>query len=302
MGPLVPGRIVGLKASVGDAVHTGQVLAIIESVEVGQAQAAFLSARARAGAAESNFQRERDLASQHISSARERELAEAQSASETAEVRAALERLRAFGLGAQEIAALEKGASSGGRVPLRAPIDGTVVGRAVTLGQAVERATDAFQIANLVRLWVLLDLYEKDLRSVYVGQRVELRSDAAPGDVFEAKVGYVTPLVDEKTRTASVRIETDSQGGRLRPGQFVTAHLAGDGARAVADSLAVVRKAVQTVEGQNVVFRRVGAGFERRAIDLGVSSGDLVEIKRGLAEGDEVASDGAFLLKSELLR
>jgi cobalt-zinc-cadmium efflux system membrane fusion protein len=302
VGPLVSGRVAKLRVGLGDLVRAGQVLGEIESAEIGQAQGAYLSARARAGAADANLRRERELASQKISSERDRESAEAQAISDAADLKAATERLRALGLGDAELEALGRGAGTGGRVALRAPIAGTVVSRSVTLGQAVERATDAFKIVNLVHLWVLLDLYEKDLARVNVGQKVELRTEAHPGEVFYARVGYVTPLIDEKTRTANVRIELENPKGKLRPGQFVTARLVGDVDHAPIEALAVSRRAVQAVDGKQVVFVRSKAGFERRLVEVGVSGGDLVEIKNGVAEGDEVATDGAFLLKSELLR
>ena len=162
VGPLIAGRVVKLHAALGDLVRSGQLLAEVESAEVGQAQAAWLSATARASAAAANLRRERELAAQHVSSAREEELAQSVAQSEAAEVHAATERLRAFGLGTVDLSKLAHG-GTGGRVPLRAPIDGTVVTRSLTLGQAVERGTDAFQIVDLSHLWVLLDVYEKDL-------------------------------------------------------------------------------------------------------------------------------------------
>jgi cobalt-zinc-cadmium efflux system membrane fusion protein len=303
VGPLIPGRVTKLRAGVGDTVRAGQVLAEIESAEVGQALAQYLSATARANAAEANLRRERELASQKISSEREREVAEAQAVQEAAEMRAAVERLRAFGLEMGDIRELQRAGGAGGRVPLRAPIGGTIVARTITLGQAVERATDAFKIVNLSHLWVLLDLYEKDLSRVHVGQKVELRTEAYPGEVFRAEVTYVNPIIDEKTRTASVRIEFDNPKGKLQPGQFVSAKIIGDPKYAPADVIAIPRKAVVSVEGKPLVFVRApGRGFERRVVELGVSGGDLVEVRRGVAEGEEVATDGAFLLKSELLR
>ncbi len=302
VGPLVAGRVAALRAGLGDDVARGQVLAEIESAEVGAAQAAFLAARARAAAADANLRRERELAAQHISSEREREVAEAQAAQEAAELRAASERLRALGLTPADVADLERGGGRGGRVPLRAPIAGTVVARSVTLGQAVERATDAFKLVDLRRLWVLLDLYEKDLPRVRVGQRVELSTEAHPGEPLHARVAYINPIIDEKTRTAHVRITLDNAGGRLRPGQFVTARLIAEPGQSGVEALAVSRRAVQTVDGKSVVFVRAPQGFVRRAIEPGASGGDLIEIRQGLAEGEEVATDGAFLLKSELLR
>lgn len=303
VGPLVAGRVARLRASVGDRVRAGEVLCEIESAEVGQAQATYLAAGARARAAEANARRERDLAAQRISSAREQEVAEATAVSEGAEVRAAVERLRAFGLAAADVAALDKGTTTAGRVPLRAPISGTVIARAVTLGQAVERATDAFKIVDLQHLWVLLDLHEKDVERVHVGQRVELSTDTLPGQLVRARVAYVNPLIDERTRTAHVRIELDNPDGQLRPGQFVTARLVGDPARAAREVLAVPRRALQTIDGKALVFVKSAAGgFDKRVVELGVSGGDIVEVRSGVADGDEVAADGAFLLKSELLR
>jgi len=109
----------------------------------------------------------------------------------------------------------------------------------------------------------------------------------------------VNPLIEEKTRTATVRIEIEHFDGRLRPGQFVTARLVGARRRGEDEVLAIPRGAVQTVEGKATVFRRSGAGFEPVTVELGASSGELVEARSGLAEGDEVAVGGAFLLKSQ---
>jgi cobalt-zinc-cadmium efflux system membrane fusion protein len=302
VGPLVDGRVIKLRANVGDRVRSGQTLAEVESADVGQAQAAYLTARARLNAAEANLNREKYLTARRISSQREREVAEAQALSERAEIKAATERLRAFGLGDAEIKALEGGANTGGRVPLKAPISGTVVERLVTLGQAVQRADDAFKLVNLDHLWVLLDLYEKDLRRVHVGQKVELRTEARPGEVFQASLAYINPIIDEKTRTAHIRIEFDNPQGKLSPGQFVSAKLLGDPKFAPVEGLAVPRAAVQTVDGKSLVFVKKGEGFEKRLVEVGVSGGEMLEIKRGLEEGEEVATEGAFLLKSELLR
>lgn len=302
VGPLVPGRVARLVAGVGDIVRKGQVLAEIESSEVGEAQAGYLSARARLSAAEANLRREQDLAAQRISSARDRELAEANAISSRAEQQAAVERLHAYGLGESDIRALQAGQGTAGRVPLRASVSGTVVARKVTLGQAVERATDAFTIVDLRHLWVLLDLYEKDLSRVHVGQAVELRTEAYPGEVFKARVAYINPVIDPATRTANVRIEFDNPDGKLRPGQFVTAKLLGDPEHPTVETIAVSRKAVQSVDGKTLVFVKTADGFEKRMIEIGLSGGELIEVKQGLAEGEEVATDGAFLLKSELLR
>lgn len=300
VGPLVAGRVVRLAAGVGDPVRKGQVLAEIESAEVGQARGELIAHRARLEAAEANMARERELAEKHVSSAREYEMARAHWATERAGVHSATERLRAIGLSTSDIAAMVDH-DCGGRVPIRAPIAGAVIERLVTLGQAVEHASDAFTIADLHQLWVQLDVYEKDLSRVHVGQPVEVRAEAFPRNVFRARVAYISPIVDPATRTAKVRVEVANPESKLRIGQLITARLSGDPANAD-EVVAVPRSAVQRVDGKPVVFVRTGARFSSRRIETGATAGDLTEVKQGLRVGEQVASDGAFLLKSELLR
>lgn len=302
VGPLIAGRLVSLKRGVGDKVKAGEVLAELESADVGQAQAAYLTARAASAAAQTNLRRERELAERQVSSARERELAEAQSATEHANLVAATQRLRTLGLRPEDIREIERSANPG-RVPLLTPIAGTVLKREVTLGQAVQPATDAFSVADLSRLWVLLDLFEKDLPYVHVGQRATLRTEVYPGKTFPAHVALVGHVIDEKTRTAPVRIEFDNERELFRPGQFVTATLHGDPSRAINEVMAVPRSAVLTIEGKPLLFVATDdGGFSRRPVELGVSGGGLIEVKTGIAAGERVAVDGSFLLKSELLR
>jgi cobalt-zinc-cadmium efflux system membrane fusion protein len=301
VGPLVPGRISRVSAGVGDKVKRGQVIAEIESSEVGQARAELVSAQARFAAADANLKRETDLAEKKISSSRERELAHAQWVTEQAGVRAAVMRLRAIGLSPADIEEAEKH-DLGGRVQMRAPLSGTVIERKVTLGQAVERATDAFKIADTTHVWVSLDLYEKDLARVHVAQEVEMRTDSRPGEAFRGRVAFIVPVIDEATRTAKVRLEFPNPNGLLHAGQLVTARVLADPKLATDEVLAVPRSAIEQVEGKTVVFVQSGDAFERRSVLLGTSGGDRVEIRKGLVPGERVAVDGAFLLKSELLR
>lgn len=302
VGPLVEGRVVSLPVSVGAVVKRGQVLAEIESADIGNAQAAFLSARAKSAAAELNLKREQELAERHISSGRERETAQAEAATMGAELNAAKLRLLAFGLEEADVAALDK-KMVGGRVPLRSPIDGVVIERQVTLGQAVERAHDAFLIADTRRLWVKLDLYDKDLRFVREGQAVELSTDSLPGERLRANVALIGARIDEQTRTLPVRVEFDNPRNKLKPGMFVTARILGDQKLADgAEVLTVPRKAVQSVDGKSLVFVRSGSGYKKIYIDIGFSDGTDVEVRAGLEGTEEVVTEGAFLLKSELLR
>jgi cobalt-zinc-cadmium efflux system membrane fusion protein len=277
------------------------VIAEIESSDVGQARAELVSAKARFAAADANLKRETDLAEKKISSSREQELARAQWETERAGVRAAIMRLRAIGLSPADIEEAEKH-DLGGRVQMRAPISGTVIERKVTLGQAVERATDAFNIADTSHVWVTLDLYEKDLSRVHVSQEVEMRTDARPGETFRGRVAFIVPVIDQTTRTAKVRLEFPNPNDVLHAGQLVTARILADSKQAANEVLAVPRSAIEQVEGKTVVFVKAGDAFERRNVLVGTSGGEQIEIRKGLNAGEVVAVDGAFLLKSELLR
>lgn len=301
VGPLVSGRMTRLLVGVGGQVRRGQIMAEIESADVGEARGSFMAAKARLLAAEANLRRERELAEKRISSAREREVAEAQWGSDGATARAAHEKLLAIGLTEADIRSID-GKAQGGRVAVRAPIDGTVIERLVTLGEAVERAADAFKIADLTHVWILLDVYEKDLARVRVGQTVQARTEAYPGEIFRGRVAYVAPVIDEATRSAKVRVEIKNDQGKLHIGQLVNANLVGNSDQTTAPALTVPRGAIQRVDGKALVFVKGPRGFERRPIELGMSGGDLVEVRSGLHEGEEVATDGAFLLKSEMLR
>lgn len=301
VGPLVSGRMTRLVVGVGGKVKRGQVMAEIESADVGDARGAYISAKARLAAAQANLRRERELAEKKISSAREREVAEAQWASEGAAMRAAEEKLRAIGLSNADIRDIDEKAV-GGRVAMRAPIDGTVIERLVTLGEAVERAADAFKIAHLGHVWILLDLYEKDLARVRLGQSVEARTDAYPGEVFHGRVAYIAPVIDEATRTAKVRVEMENPVGKLHIGQLVNAKVVGKSELLSAPVLTVPRSSIQRVDGKALVFVKGDKGYERRPVELGASAGDVIEVRSGVRDGEQVASDGAFLLKSEMLR
>lgn len=295
VGPLVSGRIATVMVTTGTPVKKRQVLAELESPEAGQAMAQYITATARSRAAEAQLVREQDLSKQHISSARNREVAEAQAAEAHAAAKAAQQMLQALGIDAE----LARQGNSG-RVSLRSPIDGIVVKRSIALGQAVERGTDAFVVANLSHLWVELEIFEKDLERVQIGQSVELRTDSLPGRVLPAKVAFIEPFVNANTRTANVRLMFINEENLLRPGQFVTAHM-GAQMGPQRQVLAVPRSALETLDGRDVVFVPDHDTFIAKPVSVGSRDERFAEILAGLQEGEAVVVEGAFLLKANTL-
>lgn len=276
----------------GDAVRAGDVLAEIESAELGEAQASVAMVRAHRKAAERNAERERDLAAKKLTTARELELAEAGLAEQRALLAAAEQRVAALGGGA---------GGPFGVYLLRAPIDGTVVDRQVSAGQSVDEHLVAFRVANLDHLWVELSVFEQRLRDVRRGDAVTIRPLGEPDTRIEGQVAHVGERVDLDTRSAAVRVHIDNRARRLRPGQSVAAEIRS--AAPSAPQLAVPHEAITFVDGRPTVF--VALAHDRvapRPVELGTADGSLQAITRGLAEGERVVTAGVFALKSELFR
>ncbi len=180
---------------------------------------------------------------------------------------------------------------------LRTLIDGVVLTRHLTRGEAVDRAKDAFVVADLSTVWVELSVYQKDLARVRVGQEVRVQSVDGSLDAT-GRVGYVTPVIDQATRTAVARVVLPNPERLWMPGMFVT------GRTVDARSAAVVvpKTAIQTVEGEPAVFVATEDGFSARPVLRGREGETTVEILRGLAPGERIATTNTFLLKSELAK
>jgi RND family efflux transporter MFP subunit len=193
-------------------------------------------------------------------------------------------------------------AAGGRRVILRSPIAGHVIRRSVIVGQTIDDTDEVMRVADLTHVWVLLDVFERDLAHVRVGDHAEITTEAYPDRNFDGAVSLVDSTIDMRTRTARVRIEVDNPDLSLRPGEFVTARLrmSSLGSHEVT---AIPREAVVQLDGRPAVFvRRAPLEYEAAVVALGAVDGDDVEIVRGLSVGDVVVTRGAFALKSELLR
>ncbi len=208
------------------------------------------------------------------------------------------------------------GGSPGGgsTIAVNAPIAGRVTERTVTLGETVDPAKTLFTILNLESVWVQLDVYQKDLPSIRVGQAVRVTSDTAPGRIFSGTVSYVGDLVDETTRTLKVRAVIQNVGNALKPQTFVRGTIATgvgapsggapSGAWSRSRTIAVPREAVQTLEGKTVVFIKGDhAGeFMTREVKTGDTVGAQTEIVSGLNTGDQVVTRGAFMVKAQAMK
>jgi cobalt-zinc-cadmium efflux system membrane fusion protein len=292
VGARIAGRVRALHKLEGGTVAAGEVLADIESAELGQAQAAVLSARAHATAATANEKREIELAQAKISSNREAELATAQAVTARAELQAAEQRVRALGGDAE---------GEPGVLRLRSPISGKVVERGVSRGQSVEATHTAYRVADLSRLWVQLAVFERQLYAVQKGDAVDISVENDAQRTVRGSVAYVGDVIDPDTRTAPVRVVVESPEIPLRPGQSVLAQI--HTSPKASGSLAVPREAVTSVDGKPTVFvAKEAYVVEPRQIAIGGQDGQRLEVLSALQEGEQIAKSGVFALKSEIFR
>jgi membrane fusion protein, heavy metal efflux system len=295
VGARLRGLVTRVHKFEGDKVEAGTVLAVIESAELGEAQAAVNTLEAEKRAAELNLARETALAEKKLSTAREQEMAAVEARRYTDLLGAARQKVAAM---------IGNGARSGrlGAHELRAPILGTVVERSVAPGQTVDGELVAFRVANTERLWVELDVFEKNLSLVQVGDSVEISALSAPAKTFGGRVARVGAVIDSETRSAPLRIEIGNPDSSLRAGQAVNARIhASAGGRH--DGVLVPTSAITFVDGKPTVFVVKGPGAVQVAsVELGFSNGTQTEIVSGVAAGNEVVSEGVFALKSELFR
>lgn len=276
----------------GDEVKAGDVLAEIDSAELGEAQAGLLQNKAQTEAANVNAKREKALLDRQLTTAREAEVAETTLRSQNAMLSASEQRVRALG-----------GTTGGpfGVHVLKAPITGTVVSRHVQPGQAVEANITAFKIADLSRLWIELAVTEQNLAQVRHEDRVSVAPVSDPTKAIVGRVAHVGEVIDLATRTADVRVEIDNRDHVLRVGQSVFATI--DASGPAHEALMVPRDAVVFVDGKPTIFR---AESPTRVVPvpvkLGTSNETDIEVLEGIGEADTVVTSGAFYLKSELFR
>lgn len=175
-------------------------------------------------------------------------------------------------------------------------IAGTVIEKHISLGEAVSRDRDTFVIADLSTVWIDLTVCQRDLDRIRVGQPVRMFVGHEPSP-DAGRIGYVTPVVDEVTRTATARVVLPNPRGAWRPGMFVTGRVLVDRADV---PLAVPRTALHTHDGGSVVFVATDDGFAPRAVHTARAGADLVEIADGLSPGERYVARGGFTLKAEL--
>jgi len=210
---------------------------------------------------------------------------------------ASRDRLIALGVTAGETARLDKERVVMQRVRVYAQDDGVIAHLGVREGMFVTPATEIMSVAQLDRVWVLAEVFERQAAWVRPGQNALVELEYLPGTALEGTVDYVYPELDPKTRTLKVRLRFDNQAETLRPNMFARVVIDGD---ALDDVVHVPRAALIRGGATDRVVLALGEGrYRSQAVELGIESGDRVVIRKGVAAGDRIVTSAQFLIDSE---
>lgn len=296
VSPRISGKVVSVRASLGDSVSAGQQLVTLDSVELGEALSRYHQSKTRLVLAQSNMDRIKALVDKKIAARKDILQAETDYKIAQTDLHSDEERLSLYGV---SLSSLKGDNHRKPLLPVRSPIGGIITEKHAIVGELADPSKSLYTVADLSSVWVLVDIHEKDLAKVRRGQAATVIVGAFPDQKFRGRITYLADLVDEATRTVKARVEVANPGRKLKPEMFATVELA-----LAADAppvLAVPEDAVQELDGRKLIFvAENDTEFAARPVELGRASGGMVEVVSGLKEGERYAVKGAFILKSEL--
>ena len=281
---LSSGRVVEVKARLGDDVQKGQLLLTMTSPDMSQAFSDYQKAQADAALAKSQLDRIQLLFSHGAMAQKDLEVAEDTANKANVDAKTAEQRIRLLGGDPQRVSPL---------IEIVAPMAGTIVEQNVTSAAGVkslDNSPNLFTIADLSNVWILCDVYENNLAHVHLGDPAEIELNAYPDRRLKGRVTNMSKLLDPNTRSAKVRIELPNEAGLLRPNMFATVHFVSQGTetRTVVPSSAVLR-----LQDRDWVFVKLGGRqFRKTEVQAGPVDADKTEqVLSGLKPGDQVVTD-----------
>ena len=215
----------------------------------------------------------------------------------------ARQRLVLLGLPEQRVNALRSPSQISSEVALTAPVSGTITSRAVNQGEVVEANKELAKVTNLSSVWVIAQIYEKDLGRIRSGSGASVTTDAYPGRVFRGQVTYIDPNINQETRTAQARVELENPGQMLKLGMYVRASFGALGAGEMTAPV-IPSSAVQNMSNQKIVFVATDKPgvFVMKTVRLGTESNGRYVVLEGLNVSDKVVTEGSFLLRAEMMK
>lgn len=299
IGPSISGRVTEIRAFIGQSVRKGEVLALINSTELGSAQAAYLKAKTQVGLQRLAVDRARRLFSDGIISEatlkeREGTLAEAE-----VELRAYDDQLEVMGMTQDTLQRLAKTGHIESITPITSTLNGTVIERHISVGQIAQPADDLYTVADLSQVWVVAEAPERDAHQVERGRSAEVEIPALPHGRKTGKVIFVSDTVNPATRTVTVRMEVDNGKREIKPEMLAGMVIS----KAPETGLAIPGQSVVRIGDYDHVFVQLAPDrFELVPVTLGPDQDGLRWVLKGLSAGQNIVVDGAFHLNTERIR
>lgn len=215
----------------------------------------------------------------------------------------ARQRLILLGFSEQRVNALRSPSQISSEIALSAPVSGTITSRSVNQGEVVEANKELMKVTNLSSVWVIAQVYEKDLGRMRTGSGASVTSDAFPGKLFRGQVTYIDPNINQETRTAQVRVELENPGQMFKIGMYVNVSFGALGTGEMTVPV-IPTTAVQNMKEQKIVFAATDKPniFVMKPVRLGLESNRQFVVLEGLNVGDKIVTDGSFLLRAEMLK
>lgn len=295
--PKVPGIAKEAFKNRGDRVVKGEIIAVLDSREMADAKAEYLAAMEKQQLAATLYDKESRLYEKRVSA--EQEFLVAKSNMEEANIHLNLARqhLYALGLNKREVEQIpEENDEEFRYYVLRSPLNGTVTFRDMVRGEYIEDKSMIYEIADLGTVWIEMGIFPKDFHRIKQGAIVEVYCPQTE-QTAQAKLVYVSPVIEEGTIAAKAIAELENKECKWKPGTFVQVQIEADHTLA---PLIVAKEAIQTVEGQPVLFLETPKGFQMQEVEIGLSDNKNIQVLEGLKGGDRYAASQTFLLKADL--
>lgn len=294
----VPGTVKEIFKGLGETTKAGEALATLQSSEMAEIKSAYVAAYKNLGLQKELYERDERLWKQKIKA--EIQFIQVKNLYENAKIslEQSKQKLLALGMTDAQIQKLPEQTVPLNIYTIDSPIDGKVIERHITLGEVISGHKQVFVIANLDTVWVNLAIPAEDLPKVKKDQKVEVFAHQGE-KVYSGIIMYVSPVINEDSRSGRAIIQLDNSKGDLHPGDFVKAQVIFNGQSAV---LSLPSTSIQRIEGKPVVFvKGKNQLFEVRSIDIrGSDKAEFVEVINGLAPGEEIVIKNSFFLKAEL--
>lgn len=290
-------RIAEIHIVLGDWVNAGKKLVTLQSEEVGSAKSEFYKSQADYELAKVNLERQKRLYDRGVGAQKDYLSSEAEYKVAEANLNAAEKKLHVLGFSEDEVKSIAETHQINPIITLYAPISGKIIEHNAILGAMVDQETEILTIMDPSVVCIHADIYERDIAKIRIGQEVEATVPAYPGETFEGKISFISDVLNEETRTITVRSEVRNRDYKLKPGMFADINIF---LNHQSDALVLPLEAVLDEGDDHIVFLKVDGKYIPRIIKTGIRNESFVEVLAGVEEGAEVVTVGNFQLKSKL--